>query len=120
MMSTCIGCGYCCRKAPCGVISKMISEARNGKLSDILFARNWEKEGCPMLEWNGERWLCGLIFRTQDIVARQALMDSLAMGAGCTSGLNTYQLTNHVPTPKELENEGDLLKKLNSQGRNSE
>ena len=119
-MRECIGCGYCCRKAPCGVISLAIEKAENSMLGEILFPKRWPDKGCPMLEWNGERWLCGFVVHAQDNEARDVLIKELAIGAGCTSGLNTYRLKRHVPTPKELENEAELLTRLNSEGRKNE
>ncbi len=55
----CVGCGYCCRKAPC-VISKAL----------------YNKNKCPVLTYDGKRYWCGLI--------RQ-----MAIGEGCSSSLNS-------------------------------
>lgn len=62
-MNDCVGCGYCCKKAPCGL----------GYI---------EGEHCAHLSFDGERWRCAL---AADPVAYAAL----AMGEGCCSALNT-------------------------------
>jgi len=59
----CVGCGYCCLKATCGLGLDT-------------------PEGCEFLQWNGSRYIC-----------LQALLHhaELAIGAGCTSSLNTWR-----------------------------
>jgi len=62
----CIGCGFCCLQAQCGV-----SYAAYGKRSR-----------CPQLMWNGNRYVCG--FAAQ-------YFDSLFIGEGCCSNLNSWR-----------------------------
>jgi len=97
MYFECIGCGYCCRRAPCGASGA-----------------EWTERGCSLLVWDerNRRWLCGKIMGTKG-EERQRLKKQLAIGAGCTSVLNTYRKLRHVPTPEELDNEDELLERLN-------
>ena len=58
-MNDCVGCGYCCKKAPCS-----------------LSMRLYNKEKCPALRYDGKRYWCGIV-------------QELAIGAGCSSDLNS-------------------------------
>ena len=80
----CIGCGFCCRQAPCGLAVRW-------------FGCNMDK--CPALVWDGARWRCKLV---SDGVEGAA--EYLFIGAGCCSGLNTYQRERRVPLPREVGN----------------
>ena len=87
-MSECIGCGYCCRKAPCwlGEITK------NGKWCDFLvYARKQKK------------WRCKLMTSIGTVEERLAVRDSLGAGLGCTSSLNTLRRKCIIPTPQEIK-----------------
>ena len=68
--SPCIGCGYCCTKAPCMV---------------ALMHYNYDIDACPALEWDGKRHWCQL--------AREVpgAAEKLSVGAGCCSGLNSWR-----------------------------
>jgi len=72
----CVGCGYCCMKAPCSVIWRMML-FWTGK--PIFIKR------CPALYWNGERYAC----RLAAVSARAR--ELLVIGAGCTSSLNSWR-----------------------------
>lgn len=61
----CVGCGYCCMKVPCGP-----SLAKFGRLD------------CPVLVWNGERYICGMADEWQD---------QLAIGEGCCMNMNSWR-----------------------------
>ena len=63
----CVGCGYCCLKAPCAISV----DVYKGK-----------REPCPALYWNGSMYRCGLA---------KLWTDELAIGAGCSSSLNTWR-----------------------------
>lgn len=65
----CVGCGYCCRKAPCAFSPS-------------------DTPPCPELIEVDGRWRCGKVLRL-DGAAREILMDELAVGAGCCSPLNS-------------------------------
>lgn len=117
MGKDCIGCGFCCRKSPCGEILKRITWSDVTCGFDYTFDKtgkegNWEKDGCPALEWSGEKWRCSLYTEESSSCKKQFIAESLFFGEGCCSGLNTYQLAKHVPTPVELEEEGKLVGRL--------
>lgn len=62
----CVGCGYCCLKAPCPVSIEVYGVA----------------ERCRALWWNGTMYRCGLA---------RLYEEELAIGAGCSSSLNSYR-----------------------------
>lgn len=66
MFAECVGCSYCCRKAPCA----LSMELYHGR------------EPCPALWWNGTMYRCGLA---------RLYEEELAIGAGCSSSLNTWR-----------------------------
>jgi len=74
----CVGCGYCCFSAQCG-----LSYERFGCIAD--------GQRCPGLKWvtnrrTGKgRYVCTAIRNPFDA-------SELAIGAGCCSGLNTWRL----------------------------
>jgi hypothetical protein len=78
----CIGCGWCCRKAPCVYASAHNMVDETGE--------------CARLFWNGERWRCQMIMSSNFFYAQ------LYAGEGCCCPLNDYQRENKVPTPEEL------------------
>lgn len=66
MFAPCVGCSFCCVKAPCA-------------LSVELYKG---KEPCPALYWNGTMYRCGLA---------PLFGEELAIGAGCSSSLNSWR-----------------------------
>lgn len=82
----CIGCGYCCRKAPCSMAMRIHG-------SHIT--------SCPELKWNGTRWICGAIDRAVGPLA-DLYRKELAIGEGCCSSLNTFRMRGYPPTPEEV------------------
>lgn len=60
----CLGCGYCCKKVPCG----------------LAFREFGQITKCPALRWDGKRYVC-------DLAKDHA--EELAIGAGCCSSLNS-------------------------------
>jgi hypothetical protein len=66
----CVGCGYCCRKAPCFL-------AQLGGCSTAP---------CSFLRASGVRWVCGLYLDAQE-AHRRTIAWELAFGQGCTSSL---------------------------------
>jgi hypothetical protein len=75
----CIGCGFCCRKAPC------------------VYGTCDPGQDCKHLFWDGQRWRCHLIAMSP------LYADSLYAGDGCCCGMNTFQREGRVPTPDEVE-----------------
>lgn len=64
----CLGCGYCCSKAPC----------------PYSLDRYCVAHPCPGLVWDGERYRCAHV---EDPKLRRCC----AIGAGCCSPLNTWR-----------------------------
>jgi hypothetical protein len=69
----CIGCGYCCAKAPCEIASRYDC---------------WSLEtGCEALKWDGTRHRCLFYLDNPEVIG-----DILAIGWGCSSSLfNSYR-----------------------------
>jgi hypothetical protein len=65
----CVGCGYCCRKAPCARASS-------------------NQAPCVELVEVDGIWRCGKFLRL-DGEAKRIFMEDLGIGAGCCSPLNT-------------------------------
>lgn len=82
-MKQCIGCGFCCKKAPCEIA------IQNG-----LFESG---KGCKKLIWDEENWRywCGVI--KDNRLMYDAYAEGLAIGAGCCCGLNSDRL--NIPAP---------------------
>jgi len=78
--SPCVGCGYCCSKAPC--------------LYSML--KYCVAHPCPGLYWDGERYRCAHIDDPK-------LHREVAIGAGCCSSLNTWRGSKIQRRP-EIEN----------------
>ena len=75
----CVGCGYCCRKAPC--------------IQSVFL---WpDRDKCPALYYAADqrKWRCKL-------AAIPDLYKVLAMGEGCCSPLNSDR--DKIPTPEEV------------------
>lgn len=72
----CIGSGYCCKQAPCGV---------------GLFLHG-PVAPCPSLEFEGDRHWCGAVRNAPDAEEKKRLVRELAIGAGCCSPLNGDRL----------------------------
>jgi hypothetical protein len=79
----CVGCGYCCRKGPCGLASK----------HDIW--RPVENGGCKALKWDGAKWRCNLV--TLD----SGYAEQLYIGEGCCCGLFNEE-RQKIPTPEDI------------------
>ena len=69
----CVGCGYCCLKIMC-IVGVLI----HGRL----------EERCPFLKWSKKRvrYICKLV----PTMSKEGL-ESLNIGAGCTSNLNSWR-----------------------------
>lgn len=67
----CVGCGYCCIKAPCSVVLMVYPRLKIG-------------DRCPVLRWSvpKHRYIC-------DFAKHFPLR--LTIGEGCTSNLNTWR-----------------------------
>ena len=66
-MNECIGCGYCCIKAPC----MLAMHKYDNKITE-----------CPELYWDGTRYKCKLANKHKD---------GLAIGAGCCCSMNSWR-----------------------------
>lgn len=64
----CVGCGYCCKKAPCFLSQRTFGDQKAGE--------------CPALRYHDGRYWCGLVEDGDETVKRE-----LAIGAGCSSAL---------------------------------
>lgn len=73
-VAACVGCGYCCKKAPCA------AAASRGRVSDA--------GECLELQHDGERYRCGFIIEPP-AEGGDWWRSQLAIGAGCCSSLNT-------------------------------
>ena len=78
----CVGCGFCCRKAPCWVAQRVF-----GSVTE-----------CPALMWDEkqERWFCDLCRKPGDMGAQYR--KELYVGEGCCCGLNSDR--QNIPRPK--------------------
>jgi Fe-S-cluster containining protein len=116
-MDECIGCGFCCRKSPCSFVHEEITDLYQIDF-DVLdrtqdtVRKNSSWSGCPHLQWDGARWVCGKYVEEQDPRWKAYMAHTLAFGEGCCSSLNTYRRKCHVPTPEELKDEKALLDRL--------
>jgi|MudIll2142460700_1097286.scaffolds.fasta_scaffold00003_41 hypothetical protein len=68
----CVGCGFCCKKAPCA----------------LGYTHFGHEIPCPALVEQGGRYWCKFVLETPVIYLAQ-LKDNLAIGAGCSSSLNS-------------------------------
>ena len=69
----CIGCGYCCIKAPCHVAQRLYPGAKY----------------CPQLEWQNNRYICKLMQIPGKL--GENYREELHAGAGCCSPLNLWR-----------------------------
>ena len=75
----CIGCGYCCSKAPCALgVRRYGAQAPCGAL----------------VKRNGRHWCRAVLESTGK--ERQWLIENLYIGAGCCSPLNSRRLSQLV------------------------
>jgi len=82
MGKECVGCGYCCVKAPCPIALRIYG---NGITK------------CPELIWNGTRHICRLC--TLPLPLGNEYRKELSVGEGCCSSLNTWRtnIINRIP-----------------------
>lgn len=69
----CVGCGFCCKKAPCSLAVRVFNAT----------------DSCPMLVWDEEqhRYFCDACRKPGEIGARYR--EELYIGEGCCCGLNS-------------------------------
>lgn len=74
-VAECVGCGYCCKKAPCVASTRLYPGARY----------------CPQLIWGDDlgRYLCHLSMIPGSV--GEKYRQELSIGAGCSSSLNTWR-----------------------------
>ncbi len=77
----CVGCGFCCIKAPCGIVRRERPEFEWGG-----------EDGCPELEWSDEegRYFCGVVKGAEGELKEQCSKE-LYIGEGCCCGLNSWR-----------------------------
>jgi hypothetical protein len=76
-MAECVGCGFECRRAPCGFGSERMY--REGKTWD-------PKVGCPYLRQVGIQWRCGMYIDAGPEL-KQRMEEVMGIGAGCGASL---------------------------------
>ena len=76
----CVGCGFCCRKAPCGLALRLFGGV----------------ERCPLLNYHDGRWWCGAVENARGPL-REDYIKELDIGGGCCSNLNTDR--QNIPHP---------------------
>ena len=81
----CIGCGYCCRAAQCGLSVRVYGHV----------------EICPALVYHDERYWCSLVERARGPL-KDDLVSELAIGAGCCSPLNSDRKNIPRPRPEQI------------------
>lgn len=74
MSRPCVGCGFCCIKAPCAAAVRVYA-IRQGR--------------CPGLVWDTTRYRCALMQLQGQ--AGDDYRRELAAGVGCCAGLNTWR-----------------------------
>lgn len=84
--ASCVGCGFCCSKAPCA--------------GAVIYARIEAKPGpCTFLRFKDGRHWCGLV-RSEEEVRNEPEMTrfiaalirkELAIGEGCSSSMNSWR-----------------------------
>lgn len=77
-MANCVGCGYCCKKAPC-----FIAACVHKTLEPWI-----QEKGCPSLRVENGRHICG-IYADATGETKERIKEDLAIGAGCCSALNS-------------------------------
>ena len=82
----CIGCGMCCRQAPCPLAFRIYGNAITK---------------CPGLIYRDGRWWCEVVDNARGTL-RDEYIKTLYIGAGCCSPLCNSD-RQHIPTPQELE-----------------
>lgn len=88
-MTLCIGCGYCCRKTTCHLGSP------GGEF------------GCCWLQYNGEKWRCGLLSCEDLKEENEHLRNMLYIGGGCCAGLNDWRRIQVAPDPDWIREKGE-------------
>ena len=72
-LQPCVGCGYCCKQAPCGLCLR-------------LYGLHTADSGCPVLRHEDGRYWCGAISDAGGDMKKR-LVEDLAIGDGCCSPL---------------------------------
>ena len=74
-VAECVGCGYCCMKAPCVASARLYPGAKH----------------CPQLVWSDDlgRYRCHLSMLPGSVGERYR--NELSIGAGCCSSLNSWR-----------------------------
>ena len=78
----CVGCGFCCRKAPCIASLRLTGGSRE----------------CPFLLWDGKRYWCELCQMSGE--SGQRYREQLVIGAGCCCPMNTDR--RDIPAPMQF------------------
>ena len=91
----CVGCGFCCRKTPCGAALRV-----HGPVTK-----------CPSLKYREGRYFCALCELPGDL--GKGYRDELSVGAGCCCSLFNQDRENIPPPETDIISE----KKLHPQCR---
>jgi hypothetical protein len=81
----CVGCGFCCRVAPCDLVQRIYKIPLTT---------------CPELIYRDDRWWCGLV-EQQPEDRRGIYASEVAIGTGCSSSI-CNQDRSKIPTPAEI------------------
>jgi hypothetical protein len=78
-MADCVGCGFECRRGPCGYGSHKMQEE----------GKTWDpKIGCPYLRQVGIQWRCGIYLDAgPELKAEMEGVTGIGVGAGCSASL---------------------------------
>ena len=78
-MAECVGCGYECRKIPCGYSQVLMRDE----------GKTWDpKIGCPYLRQVGIQWRCGVYLDAgPELKAEMEGVTGIGIGAGCSASL---------------------------------
>ena len=87
----CVGCGFCCRQAPCAMALR-------------IYGRTLTK--CPELVYHDSRWRCRAVEHAQGPLYDR-YVDDVASGGGCSSTM-FIEDRRYIPTPEEIAKREEL------------
>jgi len=93
-MGDCVGCGYCCKKAPCAIAVELF--------------RLRPQDHCPALVHHDGRYWCSLVENAKP-EDQKRIKEDMAIGAGCSSSLLNTVRDDQV---KKMEGRAKLLEAI--------
>jgi len=76
-MADCVGCGFECRRGPCGFSAYRMNEE----------GKTWDKKiGCPYLRQVGIQWRCGMYIDAEPKLKKE-MEEAMGIGEGCSASL---------------------------------